>query len=156
MNGPRARKPRPHSSNASPSSADRSWNQSAFRSPTPISRRSCSASATSIRIRRSSIFPEHRPASSPSSSPSAALPIRGSRSSGRATSPMTTSSTMGDQMLGMVTAHDYSASHDSALNKKYVEEFKKANNFRPNFVSVGGYDGMHLIYEALKKTGGKT
>ena len=64
--------------------------------------------------------------------------------------------TMGDQMLGMVTAHDYSAAHDSALNKKYVEEFKKANNFRPNFVSVGGYDGMHLIYEALKKTGGKT
>src|SRR5215472_10946833 len=63
---------------------------------------------------------------------------------------------MGDQMLGMVTAHDYSASHDSALNKKYVEDFKKANNFRPNFVSVGGYDGMHLIYEALKKTQGKT
>jgi len=63
---------------------------------------------------------------------------------------------MGDQMLGLVTAHDYSASHDSPLNKKYVEEFKKANNFRPNFVSLGGYDGMHLIYEALKKTGGKT
>src|SRR5262249_17998139 len=62
---------------------------------------------------------------------------------------------MGDQMLGMVTAHDYSASHDSALNKKYVEDFKKANNFRPNFVSVGGDDGMHLIYEALKKTQGK-
>ena len=27
---------------------------------------------------------------------------------------------------------------------------------RPNFMSVGGYDGMHLIYEALKKTGGDT
>ncbi len=27
---------------------------------------------------------------------------------------------------------------------------------RPNFMAVGGYDGMHLIYEALKKTGGKT
>jgi branched-chain amino acid transport system substrate-binding protein len=64
--------------------------------------------------------------------------------------------TMGDQMIGMITAHDYSAAHDSPLNKKYVEEFKKANNFRPDFVSVGGYDGMHLIYEALKKTGGKT
>ena len=63
---------------------------------------------------------------------------------------------MGDQMLGMVTAHDYSAAHDSTLNKKYVDDFKKANNFRPNFVSVGGYDGMHLVYEALKKTGGKT
>ena len=44
----------------------------------------------------------------------------------------------------------------SAMNKAYVEAFKKANNFRPNFMSVGGYDGMHLIYEALKKTNGKT
>jgi branched-chain amino acid transport system substrate-binding protein len=64
--------------------------------------------------------------------------------------------TMGDQMIGLVTAHDYSAAHDSPLNRKYVEDFKKANSFRPNFVSVGGYDGMHLIYEALKKTAGKT
>jgi branched-chain amino acid transport system substrate-binding protein len=64
--------------------------------------------------------------------------------------------TMGDQMLGIITAHDYSAAHDSPLNKKYVAEFKKANGFRPDFVSVGGYDGMHLIYEALKKTDGKT
>jgi branched-chain amino acid transport system substrate-binding protein len=63
---------------------------------------------------------------------------------------------MGDQMIGIVTAHDYSASHDSALNKKYVADFKKLNNFRPNFVSLGGYDGMHLIYEALKKTNGNT
>ena len=64
--------------------------------------------------------------------------------------------TMGDQMIGMVTAHDYSAAHNSPLNKTYVEEFKKANGFRPNFVSLGGYDGMHLIYQALTKTGGKT
>ena len=64
--------------------------------------------------------------------------------------------TMGDQMIGVVTAHDYSAAHDSALNKKYVADFKKANGFRPNFVSLGGYDGMHLIYQSLEKTGGKT
>jgi branched-chain amino acid transport system substrate-binding protein len=41
------------------------------------------------------------------------------------------------------------------MNKAYVAAFQKANNFRPAFMSVGGYDGMHLIYEALKKTGGK-
>ena len=29
-------------------------------------------------------------------------------------------------------------------------------NRNPDIYSVGGYDGMHLIYEALKKTGGKT
>jgi branched-chain amino acid transport system substrate-binding protein len=62
---------------------------------------------------------------------------------------------MGDAVIGAVTAHLYSADHDSAKNKAYVEAFKKANNFRPNFMSVGGYDGMHLIYEALKKTRGK-
>lgn len=63
---------------------------------------------------------------------------------------------MGDAAIGVVTAHIYSADHDSAMNKKYVEAFTKAAGFRPNFMSVGGYDGMHLIYEALKKAGGKT
>jgi branched-chain amino acid transport system substrate-binding protein len=62
---------------------------------------------------------------------------------------------MGDAAVGTVTAHFYSADHNSPKNKAYVEAFTKANNFRPNFMSVGGYDGMHLIYEALKKTGGK-
>jgi len=62
----------------------------------------------------------------------------------------------GDVMLGVITAHNYSAAHPSAANKKYVEEFKKANNFRPNFISVGGYDGMHVVYEALKETKGDT
>jgi branched-chain amino acid transport system substrate-binding protein len=63
---------------------------------------------------------------------------------------------MGDQMLGMITAGVYSAAHKSALNQAYVAAIVKANNFRPDFVSLGGYDGMHLIYEALKKTGGNT
>lgn len=62
---------------------------------------------------------------------------------------------MGDAVIGAVTAHFYSADHPSAKNKAYVEAFTKAAGFRPNFMSVGGYDGMHLIYEALKKTGGK-
>ncbi len=64
---------------------------------------------------------------------------------------------MGDAVLGVVTAGFYSASHDSAKNKAYVAGIKKANNgMRPNFLSLGGYDGMHVIYEALKKTGGNT
>jgi branched-chain amino acid transport system substrate-binding protein len=63
---------------------------------------------------------------------------------------------MGDAMLGVVTAGIYSALHNSPTNKEYVAAFKKANGFRPNFISLGGYDGMHLIYEALKKTQGKT
>ena len=62
---------------------------------------------------------------------------------------------IGDVALGAVTAHHYSAAHDSPENKAFVEAFKKANNgMRPNFMAVGGYDGMHLIYEGLKKTNG--
>src|SRR5262245_39871198 len=63
---------------------------------------------------------------------------------------------LSDAMLGIVTTHHYSALHDSPLNKSYVAAFEKAYGKRPNFISLGGYDGMHLIYEALKKTGGKT
>ena len=64
---------------------------------------------------------------------------------------------MGDQAIGTVTAQYYSAYHQSVMNKDYVAAFRKANsNMRPNFMSVGGYDGMHLIYQALKKTDGGT
>ncbi|MET0539211.1 MAG: ABC transporter substrate-binding protein [Xanthobacteraceae bacterium] len=61
-----------------------------------------------------------------------------------------------DAILGAVTAGFYSALHESPMNKQYVADMKKTYGFRPNFISVGGWDGMHLIYEALKKTGGKT
>ena len=64
---------------------------------------------------------------------------------------------MGDVVMGVINAHNYSANHPSDLNKKYVEAFKKANGgLRPNFMSVGGYDGMALIYGALTKTNGDT
>ncbi len=63
----------------------------------------------------------------------------------------------GDAAIGVITGHNYSTAHPSAKNKDYVAAFRKANNnMRPNFASVGGYDGIHLIYEALKKTNGKT
>ncbi len=62
---------------------------------------------------------------------------------------------MGDVALGAITTQHYSAAHDSPENKAFVEAFKKANNgMRPNFMAVGGYDGMHLIYEGLKKSNG--
>jgi branched-chain amino acid transport system substrate-binding protein len=64
---------------------------------------------------------------------------------------------MGDAVIGTVTAHLYSADHDSPANKAFVAAFKKANDgMRPNFMAVSAYDGMNLIYEALKKTGGNT
>lgn len=64
---------------------------------------------------------------------------------------------IGQPALGVITGHFYSANHDSPENKAFVEQVKKANNnMRPNFMSVGGYDAMHLAYAALEKTGGDT
>jgi branched-chain amino acid transport system substrate-binding protein len=64
--------------------------------------------------------------------------------------------TTGDALLGVVTAGIYSAAHPSELNKQYAAAYQKVSGHRANFISVGGYDGMNLIYAALKKTGGNT
>jgi branched-chain amino acid transport system substrate-binding protein len=63
---------------------------------------------------------------------------------------------MGDAILGAVTAHFYSTAHPSALNKSFAEEYRQENHVSANFMAASGYDGMHVIYEALKKTGGAT
>ena len=62
---------------------------------------------------------------------------------------------MGDVAVGVVNAHHYSAAHPSALNKKFVADFMAANKFRPNFMAVGGYDGMRVIYKALEASKGQ-
>lgn len=62
---------------------------------------------------------------------------------------------MGDEALGAITSHHYSAAHPSAMNKKFVAAIGKANNgMRPSFMAVAGYDGMHVIMEGLKVTKG--
>ena len=58
--------------------------------------------------------------------------------------------------LGIITVSHYDYNHDSALNREFVKAYHEASGRNPNIYSIGGYDGMHLIYEALKKTGGKT
>jgi branched-chain amino acid transport system substrate-binding protein len=61
---------------------------------------------------------------------------------------------MGDVAVGVVSSHHYSAAHPSPANKKFVEAFQTANKFRPNFMAVGGYDGMRLIYKGLDASKG--
>ncbi len=61
---------------------------------------------------------------------------------------------MGDVALGVVSSHHYSAAHPTAANKKFVEAFTAANKFRPNFMAIGGYDGMRVIYKALEASKG--
>jgi branched-chain amino acid transport system substrate-binding protein len=63
---------------------------------------------------------------------------------------------MGEAGLGILTVYHYDYNHDSPLNREFVKAYHEANGRNPNIYTVGGYDGMHLIYEALKKTGGKT
>ncbi|MBI5899752.1 MAG: ABC transporter substrate-binding protein [Rhodocyclales bacterium] len=64
---------------------------------------------------------------------------------------------MGDSALGLTTSFHYSEAHKSPENKAYTEAYYKAYpKDRPNYMSVAGYDGMHLIAEVLKKTNGNT
>jgi len=64
---------------------------------------------------------------------------------------------MGDNALDIITAWHYDYMSKSPLNQKFVKEYQGvAGGRNPDFFSIGGYDGMHAIYETLKKTGGKT
>jgi branched-chain amino acid transport system substrate-binding protein len=61
---------------------------------------------------------------------------------------------MGDVALGIITVSDYDSNIDSALNREFVKAYSDEYHRNPDIYSIGGYDGMHLIYETLKKTGG--
>ena len=62
---------------------------------------------------------------------------------------------IGDSALGTITVFHYDWSHKSKMNKAFVEAYNKEFHRDPDIYSIGGWDGMHLIYEALKKTKGK-
>jgi branched-chain amino acid transport system substrate-binding protein len=62
---------------------------------------------------------------------------------------------IGDSALGVVSTHHYSAAHESAANRDYVKAYMERFKIRPNFMSVGGYDGMAVVYEVTKKLNGK-
>ena len=63
---------------------------------------------------------------------------------------------MGDAGLGIITVWHYDFNDDTKLNKEFVAAYSAEFKRNPDFGSVGAYDGMHVIYEALKKAGGKT
>jgi len=63
---------------------------------------------------------------------------------------------MGDNALDIITAWHYDYKLDNPLNRAFVKEFNAMHGRNPDFFSIGGYDGMHAIYETLKKTKGKT
>lgn len=63
---------------------------------------------------------------------------------------------MGDAALGIITVFHYGWEHKSKMNEAFVKAYNAEFKRNPDIFSIGGWDGMHLIYEALKKTGGKT
>ena len=63
---------------------------------------------------------------------------------------------MGDAAIGIISAWHYDYKNDSKLNHQFVKLFNEMHGRNPDFFSIGSYDGMHAIYEAVKKTGGKT
>jgi len=64
---------------------------------------------------------------------------------------------MGDAALGVLTVHHYSAAADRPANKAFVAAWKRdyGANETPNFVAVGGWDGMAAIMYAIKEQNGK-
>ena len=65
---------------------------------------------------------------------------------------------MGPPAVGLITSFHYSTDHKSPENEAFKKAYVEANGtkLRPNFMACAGYDGMALIYEALKKTNGAT
>ena len=63
---------------------------------------------------------------------------------------------MGDAGIGIITVSNYDYNHQSVMNRDFVKAYNDEYHRNPDIFSIGGYDGMHLIYAALEKTGGKT
>src|SRR5690349_11144601 len=63
---------------------------------------------------------------------------------------------LGDLSLGRISVWHYDYNLPSKTNKDFVKAFNAEFKRNPDFFAVGAYDGMHLIYEALKKTKGNT
>ena len=64
---------------------------------------------------------------------------------------------MGDSAIGLITMHHYHADLDNAENKRFVAAWKKeyGANTTPDFMAVGGYDGMALIVHMVQQLKGK-
>jgi branched-chain amino acid transport system substrate-binding protein len=64
---------------------------------------------------------------------------------------------MGDVALGATTVFHWSAAGDRPANKAFVAAWKKeyGANETPNFLSVGSWDGIAMIFDAIKQQKGK-
>ena len=64
---------------------------------------------------------------------------------------------MGPAAVGLITMHHYNADLDNPENRRFVAGWKNAYGVdsTPDFVAVGGYDGMAALVHAIHATNGK-
>ena len=62
---------------------------------------------------------------------------------------------LGDNALGIISTHEYSVAHKSPENTAFLAAYGKIDNLRPNFMSVGAYDGMAAIYNVIRQLNGR-
>src|SRR2546422_1254953 len=64
---------------------------------------------------------------------------------------------MGDVAIGVLTVHHYSAAAERPANKAFVAAWKKEYGASegPNFLSAGSWDGIDMIFAAIKAQKGK-
>jgi branched-chain amino acid transport system substrate-binding protein len=64
---------------------------------------------------------------------------------------------MGEEALGVISAGTYSAVADRPQNAAYLAAWKRAYGAQsiPDFMSVGGWDGMAAIFAVIKATNGQ-
>jgi branched-chain amino acid transport system substrate-binding protein len=62
---------------------------------------------------------------------------------------------LGDESIGVVSAHHYSAALDTPANKRFRAAFEKAYSRIPSFYSENCYTGARIIDEAVRAVGGK-
>ena len=62
---------------------------------------------------------------------------------------------LGDETLGVISAHHYSAALDTPANRRFRAAFEKAYSRIPSFYSENCYTGARIINEAVRAIGGK-
>jgi len=64
---------------------------------------------------------------------------------------------MGDAPLGVVSSGTYSVASSRPANKAFLAAWQKefGDQVIPDFPAVQGWDGMAMIFDVIKKTGGK-
>src|SRR5258708_16342765 len=64
---------------------------------------------------------------------------------------------MGNAPLGLITSGNYSSAASRPQNKAFVDAWHKAYGEKsvPDFMAVGGWDGMAAIFGVVKQSKGK-